>query len=420
MTAHFIPPNGMPGFPGAKPSNRPRMTNRAVLYVKTVFREHLTEILLLIPAIATTMLTYYGISVPMGETGATVVQKGQALAFSISIGIFAWLGWFYSFGLLYRLRGSRLASALAAVVVYVGVLAAIDAPFNMMAIAGGSAVQMSIGDTAGSYEIKKDAVFSRATIAQRLLPGMRAQAERFERLEQDEIAYGVHSGRKGPGKVSSGFGQIATLIDALVRDLETGLGEARGVQDQIAARFAELKAQTYRQGAIRPRVEAATVAADGIDDLLSRLAQYDYTLSIAATLSSLERIFPVPTKSGSDFEKVQNTELGVIAEMAKPVATSLNAALDELRALPTIEAPRMRPQNAHEAIRTYWRPLLPEWCAALFIDLAPAALLIILIAAWREHDRPDADKSHGSTPSSGPARPSGTVNDDTPSKGASQ
>jgi hypothetical protein len=358
----------------------------ASLRRKVGFREHMTEILLMIPSLGTMMLTYYGISVTMEETGATLVQKGQALAFSLCIGVFAWLGWFFAFGLIYHLRGRRLASALSALVVFVGTLAAIDAPFNMMALSGGTAVQMSLADTTSAYEEKKDGIFERATVAQRLVPGIKAQAARFRQLEADEIAHGVYSGRKGPGKVSAGFGQIATLLDALVAELEIGLDEARAVQEEIAKAFGELKAQTFRQGPIRPRVEAATVAADRIDDLLGRLGQYDYSTSIGATLASLENIFPAPTVAGSTFERTQNAELAVIAEMARPVADALGTGLETLQGLPSAAPAKVRPLSVHVAIRTYWQPLLAEWAAAMFIDIAPAILLIILIAAWREHD----------------------------------
>ena len=141
---------------------RPRRNGGSTLHRKVVIREQLTEILLLIPAFGTMMLTYFGISVTMLETGATVVQKGQALTFAIAVGIFAWLGWFYLFGLIYRLTGMRLAATLLAGTISVGTLAAIDAPFNMLAIAGGSAVQMSLSDTTAVYEEKTSSA-SRAT-----------------------------------------------------------------------------------------------------------------------------------------------------------------------------------------------------------------------------------------------------------------
>ncbi|SDU42521.1 hypothetical protein [Stappia sp. ES.058] len=371
---------------------RSKRSNSSILFKKVTFREMLTGILLMIPSTATVMLTYYGVSVPLTELGGDIVQKGQALAFAITIGVFSWLGWFYLFGLIYRLRGKRLGASLAAAVFYVLSIAAIDAPFNMLALGGGSAVQMTLTDTTIFYEDQKSAIFARATMAQRLVPAIQAQAERFRKLEEGEIKHGTYSGSPGPGKVSSGFGQVASLLDTTLTELKSGIAASQQLQSRISAASSQLKRATFTQGPIRPRVEAVSNAADQMDDLLGRLSQLDYAVSIEATLTSLKAIFPAPTTASSAFEKNQNAQLGIIAEMAKPVAEALQSAATQLRAIDEPELKRVRPQDAMTAIRTKWKPLFPQWLAAVFIDIAPGALLIILITAFREVEARKGDE----------------------------
>lgn len=363
-----------------------RHTESNLLTRKVGFREVLTAILLMIPSAATMMLTYYGVSGPLAEQGGGVVQQGQALAFAMTIGIFSWLGWFYLFGLLYRLHGKRLLTSLAAGTFFIFSIAAIDAPFNMLALGGGSAVQMTIADTAEYFEVRKTAVFQQSTVTRQMVPAIEAQAVRFRSLEADEVSYGVYSGSRGAGKVSAGFGQIASLLETLASALNTGLDESQEIQNEIAQIFSLIKADTYNIGPLRPRVRRVSIAADRLDDQLSRLNQYDYRVSIEATLTSLNSIFPAPKNAGSGFEVTQNAELAVIAEMAKPVAESLQNALSQLANGNEVSAERVRPQNATIAIRSKWRELIFQWMAAIFIDLAPGALLIILIAAFREID----------------------------------
>lgn len=361
-----------------------RKTKKKILLNKVTFRETLTGILLMIPSTATTMLTYYGISGPLAEQGGDIVQKGQALAFALTIGVFSWLGWFYLFGLIYRLRGTRVATALTAAVFYIGMIVGIDSPFNMLALGGAPAVQMTLVDTTVSYENRKDVVFNRATIAQRLLPAFKGQAQRFRDLEQSELKFGTFSGSSGAGKVSAGFAQIATLMETLIEELEIGLTTAKATQGNITTTLSAMKQATFRQGPIRPRVEVVSISADRMDDLLGALSQLDFTISITATLDSLKTIFPAPINARSEFEKVQNREIALITEMAQPVAESLQKALGELSSVKLPAAERIRPQDAITAIFTKWRELLPNWIAAIFIDVAPGALLIILIAAYRE------------------------------------
>ena len=115
------------------------------------FSERLTAILLMIPSAGTAVLTYYGVGGPLTETGSTAIQKGQAVGFALAIGVFVWLGWFYLFGLIHRLDGARLRNALLAGTVMVATIAVIDAPFNMLALAGGPAAQMSLVAMAHAY-----------------------------------------------------------------------------------------------------------------------------------------------------------------------------------------------------------------------------------------------------------------------------
>lgn len=358
-----------------------------ILFKKVSFREVLTGILLVIPATSSAMLTYYGVSVPLTEQGGTLIAKGQALAFAITMATFSWVGWFYLFGLIYRMRGLRLTSSLLAGVIYVGTFSFIDAPFNALALGGGSAVQMTLVDTAEYYEERKQAIFKSSTQAQKLLPAMKAQANRFRQLEQNEITYGSRTKSKGAGKVSDGFGQIATLLETLVTELEAGLSLSRSLQADIATTFSAIKREAYVAGPIRPRVNRVSVAADELDDLLGRLEQQDFATSVRAILESLKAIFPAPTVANSAFQKTQNAELAEIAAMAAPIAKGLETGLDELTSIIAVGRKSVRPLSALMAIRTKWNELFSQWLAAFFVNLAPAALLIILIGGYREAER---------------------------------
>lgn len=361
------------------------------LWLKVIQRERMTAILLMIPAAATTALTFSGVSVPLEEQGGGIVSKGQALAFAVTIGVFSWLGWYYLFGLIYKLRGRRLTASLCAGTFYIAMVAAIDAPFNMIALAGGLAVQMSIADASEYFEERSTAVARDATFAQQLLPAIEAQAGRFQDGGQNEEDFGIFSGGGGPGKVSASFFQIAKLLEGLSVALREGLAEAEAVQDEITESLAAIKTEVYTTGPLRPRVRRVAILADDLEAQLGRLARFDYAVSIEATLASLKSIVPKPEIAASEFERRQNAELGAIAAMAKPVAEDLQAALETLRASKTATPERVRPEHALTAIRTYWKPLIFQWVAAIFIDVAPAALLVLLTAAFREVDAREAE-----------------------------
>lgn len=347
------------------------------------YREWIATILLTIPSAGAMLLTYRGVSIPLSENGAEIAHKGDALVFAAAIGALVWLGWFFLFSMLHRLSGRRLKSALVAGSIYVTIVASIDAPFNMLALGGAPAVQMSLVDTGSYYEAVRTSAFAKTTVSRRLIASLRTQAASFRDSEEKELG-GVHSGQPKAGKVSAAFGQVATLLNRLADELEKGLASADGMQSDITTSLARIKKAAHEQGPIRARVETVSTEADKIDELLGRLVQLDMSVSIKATLKSLETAVPVPTKAVKPFEVVQNEQLVLIAERARTVAGTLQQALAELPTASVSVSKPVRPLDAMTAIKTYWRPLLPQWIAAFFVDLAPGLLLFILIAGRRE------------------------------------
>ncbi|MFG1342223.1 hypothetical protein [Xanthobacter autotrophicus] len=358
-------------------------------------RETISTILLTVASAGTMMLTYFGVSMGLAEQGAGLIDKGQALAFAAVVGVLSWLGFYFLFGLIPLLSGGRLAGAIAAVTLYVAAVAAIDAPFNMLALAGGSGVQLSLVEVSASYEARGRALFARVALVRRLLPSLKTEAARFGELRDTEIKTGARSGKAGPGRVSAGFGQVASLLGNVVKEVEAGLGEAEKIQGEVTAELARLKAATFRHGALRERVAEVSVSADRLDAALGRLSQHDYAVAIKATLASLENSFPAPKGVAGGFEKIQNEEIAALSAMVQPVAQALRGALGELGSAPAAAGEPVRPADPMTAVKTYWRPLLPQWVAAVFVDVAPALLFLILLAGRREAAR---TPSSGDTP----------------------
>lgn len=356
------------------------------LLARADIRETTTTILLMIPAVTTCVLTYSGAIDSMSESGATTMKKGEAALFATTIGVFSFLGSYKAFGLIDRLHGRFLGLGAGAALLFTTAICAVDAPLNLLALGGDSASQMSLADTATHYAGQRSDIFARAAAIRQILPGIRAQAERFKAQQAHEFKTGALSGGKpGPGKVENAFGQVGKLLGDLADELQKGLTEAEHLQAQLTIELGAMKAQVYVQAPMRARIEAVSRSGDKLDDILSRLKQYDYSASVRVTLKSLETIFPAPTAAKNAFEVRQNDAVAQVAAMAKPVAAALSeglAGLSSSVAGQTINPPR--PLRAHQAIWVYWRSLIPQVVAATLTSFAPLLLLLMLLAARRE------------------------------------
>lgn len=364
------------------------------LMARAAIREHVTTVLLMIPAVTTGVLTYSGAVDGMAESGATLMKKGEAALFATTIATFSFLGSYKAFGLLDRLHGRFLAAGTAASLLFTTAICAVDATLNLLALGGDSASQISLSDTADHYARQRSEVFARAAAIRQILPGIRAQSQRFLAAHEHERKTGAMSGAPGPGKVEGSFFQVGKLLGDLANDAEKGLAEAERLQGQLTTELGTMKAQVYVQAPLRVRIEAVSRSGDKLDDLLSRLAQFDFSTSVRVTLKSLETFLPAPTMAKNPFEARQNEAVAQVAAMAKPVATALSeglAGLGKSASAPAATPPR--PLRAHDAIWVYWRSLLPQVVAATLTSFAPLLLLVMLLAARREAEH--LNRQHG-------------------------
>ena len=354
--------------------------------------EVVTAILSLTLSGTTVLLTAKGAAIPMSEVGGGAIDRAEALVFAIGVGTASFLGFLWGFGVVTRLTGKRLAAGALVIGTYLSAIAWIDAPFNMLALAGGSAVQMSLVDTTACYETRPASVTADATAVRRVLPFLAGQVAQFEDYARQE-GKGGHTGAPGAGKVSATASRLGSQLKALHHHLSAGLVQVDAIGAGIAAELATMKKQAFTQGPINPRAQAVSTASDRINELLSQMKQFDFSVSIQAARIALEETVVVPTKAATPLEARQNAQLAELSGMAKAAARALSAFSSETTSsAPGFEA-CPRPANAMDAIKTYWKPLLPQWLAALFLSLSQALLIALAVIVRREPNDLNEEKA---------------------------
>lgn len=386
----------LPGTRNAATWIRPRpaaaIRPRSTLKRRLESHEVVTAILSLTLSGTTVLLTAKGAAIPMSEVGGGAIDRAEALVFAIGVGTASFLGFLWGFGVVTRLTGKRLAAGALVIGTYLSAIAWIDAPFNMLALAGGSAVQMSLVDTTTCYETRPASVTADATAVRRVLPFIAGQVAQFEDYARQE-SKGGHTGAPGAGKVSATASRLGSQLKTLHDHLTAGLGKVDAIGAGITAELATMKKQAFTQGPINPRAQAVSTAGDRINELLGQMKQFDFSVSIKAARIALEEAVVVPTKAATPLEARQNAQLAELAGMAKAAARALSAFSSETTSsAPGFEA-CPRPANAMDAIKTYWKPLLPQWLAALFLSLSQALLIALAVVVRREPDGPDENKA---------------------------
>ena len=174
------------------------------------------------------------------------------------------------------------------------------------------------------------------------------------------------------------------MLEALIEDLQAGVADMGALQEPLTRALRAMKAATYREGPIRERMAEVSYAADSADEAFAAFRERDFVQALDSTLASLEASLADSSSGSTGYQKTQSDEVNAIAARIAPVTATLRNALDELGDQRDITGALPRPEDPMTAIFTYWQPLMTNWTAALFIGVAPAGLLIILVAAFRE------------------------------------
>jgi len=370
--ATWIRPRG-----GSAPKPIPELKRRLEAH------EVVTAILSLVLSGTTVLLTTKGAAIPMSETGAGAIERAEALVFALGVGTASFLGYLWGFGILTRLTGKRLAAGVLVIGIYISGVALIDAPFNMLALAGGSAVQMSLVDIVSCQEARRSTTTASVTKIRRILPIIAAQQRQLDDRAKNERA-GKYTGQAGEGKVSATAARIAVLHMTLYDELSAGLAQTDVIGSRITSELDGMKRHAFTQGPIRERAQAVSAGGDRIDESLGQLKQYDFSSTIKAAIVTLNGAVVVPHKSTNPAEEKQNAELAEIAATARTTASALASVSADLTTSETEAEPCPRPANAMNAIKTYWKPLLPQWVAALFLNLSQALLIVAGMIVRRE------------------------------------
>lgn len=358
---------------------------RTFLADKVEYVEKTTTILLTVHSLGLLLLTYRGVSVPMLENGGGLLQKGEALALAATIAVLSWLGWKYIFSLVPHLRGRRLLAGVSGAALYLSALVAMDAQFVMVGISGSAATKLSMEAVAASYEQHRPVAMKQIAFMRQMQPAFRAQEERFKKAEQDEIK-GKGTGLPGSGKVSAAYGQTAKQLTTLNEGIDRALNRGAAIEREFSQAIARINKLIHQQSPIAQRAEAISNEVAKLDELLAELAQLNMAPSILATLKVLETSTPEPIPPKNKVEELQNAEIEIIRKTLGPVAEALRATVREISGTAIEPPPRVRPIDPMTATRVFWRELITFWIASGFVDIAPALLLLILIAAQRQVD----------------------------------
>jgi hypothetical protein len=333
-------------------------------------------------ALASGVYTYIGVR-DLLDGSATVVFLGAFIySAAVSVGIYAF--WTYLMRLMPHVRhGAQRRFLFVAMFLGSAMIVAMSSWLNAAALAGSAAIEQHLSRAAEGYADTLDKAHANALAAQSLLPDIQLASERFSRLADDERTSGALTGTTGSGTVVQLLTQMSNDLRGLGEEISASRERVKTLYDQGSEHISRMRALVSGSGAVQQRADAFGEEAVALAGVVTSLQQTSVAPAVRRAADDLAGSFIAPVADGGseDLRTRQETVVGSVSAAVAAQSKQLAGAADQILAREPARTERFVPLSRPDAVLRYAADFLPSWAGAISIDLLPAVLVLILMAA---------------------------------------
>ena len=340
------------------------------------------KVTLAVLALASGVYTYIGVR-DLLDGSATVVFLGAFIySAAVSVGIYAF--WTYLLRLMPHVRhGAQRRLLFVAMLIGCSMIVAMSAWLNAAALAGSAAIEQHLSRAAEGYADTLDQAHSNALSAQSLLPDIQLASERFARLGEEERTSGALTGTTGSGTVVQLLTQMSNDLRGLGEEISASRETVKALYDQGGEHISRMRALVSGSGPVQQRADAFGEEAVALAGVVTSLQQTSVAPAVRRAADDLAGSFIAPVADGGseDLRTRQEAVVGSVAAAVAAQSKQLAGAADQILAQPPARVERFVPLSRPDAVLRYAADFLPSWAGAIALDLLPAVLVLILMAA---------------------------------------
>jgi hypothetical protein len=266
----------------------------------TLFLDRLAETALAVLASASALYTYQGAVLLLTEEADTWWLRSVAAVFAVAVGIGLFAAWSYVLRAVPHLVGFRgRLLGLLLVLLTAGTAVVTSSWFNAAALAGGSARNAHLVETLEQFERLANAANAQRQRVQQILPDLRVNQDRFERLANDELSGGLITGAAGQGTMVETLTTVSQLFGSLIKEVEEYIARTDVAVANIQRALSQARA-SFRSGSLlheRERFFADQMTL--IQENVIAIEEGNVAVALRRQAERIERDLIAPAISGS-------------------------------------------------------------------------------------------------------------------------
>lgn len=344
-------------------------------------------IILMVPAVASTVWTYFAYALMIEPMGWGLTGRFLALIGAIAAGSLYWAGGYALITLVPRFGWLGRLCALPGIAAYMALVIA-SSSYPQVTLFQGAAVEAEVERHVARTATYADARKARLAKAKGLGPALEDIAARLDRLAALE-RNGTFSGIRSTGLVSSTLTALAADVRQSAGHVAAGTAAAEGVIQKMDATLQEMRAAAEdRTLDFDARRRAFEARADEMRTIAVALAQAIPLEPLSALAARMQQPLTKPATTGKADQRARQAEALAkleteLASIGADLSRRIEAAGAGLDSLP----PVYRPAAPGIVVVKHWDVMVQAWAVSLAIDLFVIVLLFMACVAEDEASR---------------------------------
>lgn len=377
------------------------MSRPLISYLKK--HRKITDPVLSVLSLVSGYFTYQGAASLFATAGSSFVNSASAGVFSIGVTAGIYLFWHMAMGIAPAMPTVR-SRVLAMAITALGwpFLIALSSWLNVTAMAGNAALELHMTKSVPAFELALEDAGRHARLAERLVPDLKAAADRYAGLAAAERSSGRITGVAGNGGIADTLEGVSRQLGGLVSQV----GDAGKQVDAAAAdgrkSLEKMRAISVSKEPLDRRMQDFAVEADGIKALIVRMEGKGLAESIGRSAAALsDTVIERVSSRNAQVASAQAEALARIREDLARTGASIAEVAAQIAAQPAIRAPDFDRISVVRAVVKYAGSFVPFWAGGIALDLLPTLLILYLMLAHAvagpDVEEDDDDRECGAT-----------------------
>lgn len=331
----------------------------------------------------------------MAQDSKTFLDTAGASIFGVLSGCAIWLVWYVAYRVIPSITLSKMmAFAWTVLICAMVMIFWLSSALNATAFRGKQAVELHAKYSITAMQEGFETISAMTLKLTGLAADLEAKRDRFYQSSDEEIRSGPYSGSRGTGAVQGTMRTIGDRFEQSRKVTQDFLDEADRITVRVNTAIEKMRRIQSSDAPMAERQDKIMAVADSARDDIRKMDGRIIAASIARSLQTLpaEVDLRVTLSRNPAVAALQKQGLSRLRDDLDNTALPIIQYANEIAESDAVVIEPFEAITPSRAVLKYWDSFIPQWVAALALDMSPMIALIFLTLALNAKSKKELEE----------------------------